>query len=141
MLHRTIPAGSPATVEVTLDPHASARSGRDYAAAYLDAGLSVIPIKPDGTKAPRGKWKPCQTRRMTTAEVAALLGVSVLKVRAWIEAGELRAVNGATRVGGRPRWLVDPAALAEFEAARASHKPAPTTTTRRRKPAGVTSYF
>jgi excisionase family DNA binding protein len=88
----------------------------------------------------RTKTPPTRSR-LTPPEVAALLGVSVLKVRAWIEAGELRAVNGATVTTGRPRWLIDPAALAEFEASRSSRKPATSTTPRRRKPEGVTAYF
>lgn len=37
---------------------------------YLASGLSVIPIKPDGTKAPAIRWAEYQKRRMTEEEAA-----------------------------------------------------------------------
>jgi excisionase family DNA binding protein len=52
---------------------------------------------------------------LTPPEVARKLRVSPDKVRAWIERGELAAFNVADRVGGRPRWRIEPEALAEFE--------------------------
>lgn len=39
----------------------------DYALTYLSAGLSVIPIKTDGTKKPIGKWKSYQYAPMSAA--------------------------------------------------------------------------
>ncbi|HUE71267.1 MAG TPA: bifunctional DNA primase/polymerase [Pirellulaceae bacterium] len=47
------------------------------AESYAKAGLSVIPIKPDGTKAPAvAKWKPYQRRRATGKELRAWFGQS-----------------------------------------------------------------
>ena len=43
----------------------------EVALAYLDAGLSVIPIKTDGSKSPAVKtWKPYQSERMGAEEAA-----------------------------------------------------------------------
>jgi excisionase family DNA binding protein len=68
---------------------------------------------------------PPERSKLTPPEVARLWGVSPDKVLAWIAGGELRAVNAATRPGGRPRWLIDRADLAAFEAARAARPAAP----------------
>jgi excisionase family DNA binding protein len=57
-------------------------------------------------------------RGLTVAEVAARYRVGEDKVRTWIRRGELRAVNTASRLSGRPRWVITPAALAELEAQR-----------------------
>jgi|SRR5579871_3243123 len=40
-----------------------------HALAYLRAGFSVIPVRPDGTKIPAIDWKEFQKRRATEAEV------------------------------------------------------------------------
>jgi hypothetical protein len=58
----------------------------------------------------------------------------------WIRSGELRAVNAATHAGGRPRYLIDLADIAAFEAAR-SASPAPKPTRRRRSKPGDTVEF
>ena len=47
----------------------SPASVRHAARAYLSAGLSVVEIKPDGSKAPRGTWKPLQERSMNPADI------------------------------------------------------------------------
>jgi hypothetical protein len=57
-------------------------------------------------------------RGLTTADVARRYRVSEDKVRSWIDRGELAAVNTATALCGRPRWVISPEALAAFEAAR-----------------------
>ncbi|TWT95365.1 hypothetical protein Pla108_35130 [Botrimarina colliarenosi] len=41
----------------------------NHARAYAAAGLSVVPIKTDGSKSPRGSWKVAQARPATLAEV------------------------------------------------------------------------
>jgi excisionase family DNA binding protein len=51
---------------------------------------------------------------ITPPQVARQFAVSVEKVLAWIRNGELRAMNVAQRLGGRPRWRISPAALEEF---------------------------
>lgn len=56
---------------------------------------------------------------LTPPEVARRLGVNPDKVRAWIAAGELRAVNVAQRHGlSRPRWRVDETDLEAFKSRR-----------------------
>ena len=74
-----------------------------------------------------------EKRKLTPPEIAGRFGVDVMKVLAWIKTGELRAINGATRIGDRPRYLVDVADLEEFEARRAV-VPAPPKSTRQRAP-------
>jgi excisionase family DNA binding protein len=54
----------------------------------------------------------------TPPELATAWGISPEKVLAWIRCGELRAVNVATRLGGRPRYRIDAEAVHEFLRAR-----------------------
>jgi excisionase family DNA binding protein len=54
-------------------------------------------------------------RKLTPPQLARLWGISPDKVLAFIHAGELRAVNLATRRSGRPRYRIDQADVAEFE--------------------------
>jgi excisionase family DNA binding protein len=49
---------------------------------------------------------------MTVREVARRYRVGEDKVRGWIQRGEMRAVNTAATLCGRPRWVVLPADLA-----------------------------
>lgn len=62
-------------------------------------------------------------RYLTPPALARQYGVNSDKVLAWIESGELSAVNVASRVGGRPRWRISAEAIAEFEARRAAKPP------------------
>jgi excisionase family DNA binding protein len=57
---------------------------------------------------------------LTPPEIAKHLRVSSDKDLAWIRSGELRAVNVATRLGGRPRYKVQVSELEAFEARRAA---------------------
>ncbi len=58
--------------------------------------------------------------KFTARQLAKSWGVSPNKVCAWIETGELPAINGATRADtSRPRYLIDRADIAEFERRRA----------------------
>ena len=61
---------------------------------------------------------PRSRTKLTPPEIAKMWGMSTEKVVAWIRSGELRAMNAATRPGGRPRYLIDEADLAEFESRR-----------------------
>jgi excisionase family DNA binding protein len=76
---------------------------------------------------------------LTPPEVARRLRVNPDKVLRWIRSGELRAVNLAAGPAGRPRWRVDAADLAVFDARR-SARPAPAAR-RRKRPAEVIEYF
>jgi excisionase family DNA binding protein len=79
--------------------------------------------------------------KLTPPEVAARYGVSPDKVLAWIRAGELRAVNIATRPTGKPRWLIDEADLAAFERRRTAQVVPVVTPRRRRRDTDVIPYF
>jgi hypothetical protein len=46
----------------------------DAALAYLRAGLSVIPIRPDGSKRPECEWKPYQQRRAEADQLERWFG-------------------------------------------------------------------
>lgn len=78
-------------------------------------------------------------RRLTPPQLAREWGVSADKVRAWIESGELRAVNLAARPGGRPRYRMDPADALAFEARREAGG-APRAPRRRRQAAEIIEY-
>jgi transposase len=70
---------------------------------------------------------------LTVRDVARRLRVGEDKVRSWIARGELRAINTAAVLCARPRWVVLPEALEEFERRRQGG-PAPKTRRRRRQP-------
>lgn len=55
-----------------------------------------------------------QVEYLTPPTIAKRLGVSCEKIVGWILAGELRGSNLAARTGGRPRYRVSEADLAEF---------------------------
>ena len=59
-------------------------------------------------------------RHYLSREVAEDRGVKVDTVLSWIHTGDLRAVDCSCRPGGRPRWRISDAALAEFDAKRSS---------------------
>lgn len=56
---------------------------------------------------------------MSPADVARRLRVSPAKVRAWITAGELRAVDVASATSSRPRLIILPEDFAIFAERRA----------------------
>jgi len=76
---------------------------------------------------------------LTVEDVARRYRVSPDKVRAWIAHGELRGINTATNLCGKPRWVIPPEALAEFEKKRTGG-PAPKPQRRRRQPAVIDFY-
>ena len=73
-----------------------------------------------------------QKTKFTPQQVARMWGISHGKVLAWIHSGQLKAVNVAAKMDGRPQFLVDVSELAEFEARRTT-QPAPKIPSRRRK--------
>ena len=62
-------------------------------------------------------------RGLTTAEVAARYRVGEDRVRGWIKNGALKAINTADAKCGRPRYVVLPEYLAEFERGRSIAPP------------------
>lgn len=75
----------------------------------------------------------------TVADAARRFRVGEDKVRGWIDRGELRAINTADTLCGKPRWVIPPEALAEFECRRAGG-PTPKPP-RRRRQAAVIDYY
>ncbi len=84
-----------------------------------------------GGPAPPVNGEPV-ARGYTPSELARLLRVSPDRVRAWIVAGELEAIDTAARGCGRPRYVVLPRHLAEF--VRRRNAASPRTAQRRRRP-------
>jgi len=70
---------------------------------------------------------------LTVRDFARRYRVGEDKVRAWIRRGELRAVNTAAVLCGRPRWVILPEALMEFERIRRSGPPPKSQRVRRRR--------
>lgn len=71
-------------------------------------------------------------------DVASVLGVNREKIRAWIRAGLLKAIN--VSAGPRPRWRISQQALDEFLESRTS-KPAARATRRRRTDSRLVEEF
>jgi hypothetical protein len=83
--------------------------------------------------------RPEPTPGLTVADVARRYRVGEDKVRGWISRGELRAINTATALCGKPRWVIPPEALVSFEQRRAGGPP-PKPQRRRRQPAAIDFY-
>jgi excisionase family DNA binding protein len=76
---------------------------------------------------------------LTVADIAKLLRVSPDKVRGWIKRGELGAINTNSARCRKPRFVVLPHQLAEFER---SHTAAPPPKpVRRRKRTSLIDFF
>jgi hypothetical protein len=84
-----------------------------------------------------------EKRKVTPPELGRRWGVSADKIVFFILSGELRAIDCSRRRGERPRYLIDEADIAEFEAARQVTPPAPAPTRRKRskQPAGFVRHF
>jgi excisionase family DNA binding protein len=80
-------------------------------------------------------------RGYTPAELARLLRVSADRIRAWIKRGELGAINTAPSRLGKPRFVVLPHHLEEFERKRRAADPAARPAPRRRRVAGFVDFF
>lgn len=78
-------------------------------------------------------------RGLTVADVADRYRVSPDKVRLWIVRGELAAVNTASALCGKPRWVIPQEALSVFEKRRAGGPPPKPP--RRRKRREMVDYY
>ena len=78
-------------------------------------------------------------RGHTPRELSRLLRVSPDKVLSWIRSGELGAINTASRRCGRPRYVVLPEQLAQFQQHRQANFPPKTL--RRRKQKSFVDYY
>jgi excisionase family DNA binding protein len=100
-----------------------------------DHAFRIAPA-PDPVEAPHGR----PAAGLTVAEVARRYRVSPDKVRAWIARGELKAVNTAAVLCGRPRWVIPAESLAEFEKTRRGG-PAPKPQRQRRRHAQEIDFY
>jgi excisionase family DNA binding protein len=78
-------------------------------------------------------------RGYTPNELAKLLRISPDRIRAWIAAGQLGAVNVAETRSGKPRFVVLPQHLEEFE--RRRRVAPPVKPPRRRKRIQLVDYY
>jgi len=79
--------------------------------------------------------------KITPPELAARWGIDPAKVLTWIRSGELRAIDASTRLGGRPRFLIDEADILVFENRRAVGGPIKTPRRHRAKQLDVIEFF
>lgn len=79
-------------------------------------------------------------RGYTPRELARLLRVSPDKVRGWILRGELSAINTASALCGKPRFVVLPEQLAAWQQERQAARPAQPQR-RKRRTAGTIDYY
>ena len=79
-------------------------------------------------------------RGWTPRELARMIRVSPDRVRAWIQRGELGAINVADKRSDKPRYIILPQHLDEFtRKRRVNVEPKPTK--RRRRPATVIDFY
>ncbi len=78
---------------------------------------------------------------LTVPEVARRYRISEDKVRGLIRRGELVAVNTCGQRCGRPRFVITPEALADFEKAWAAQTDTPNRARRKRLPKGTIDFF
>lgn len=57
---------------------------------------------------------------LTPPQLARRWGVSPEKIRTWIRSGELRAINAATTLSGRPRYRIESTEVHAIELRRAA---------------------
>ncbi len=107
------------------------RAGGDGPQAGGDMSPTIAPTKKPRATVPRG---------YTVLDLARLLRVSPDKVRGLIARGELEAINTATTLSGRRRWVILPEMLAAFVATRKGGSPRQGRR-RRQKRTGLVDYF
>ena len=67
-----------------------------------------------GTRVPLKQSPATSAKSFTPPQYAARRGIGPDKVRGFIRAGELRAINMAADPNGRPQWLIPQEAIDEF---------------------------
>jgi hypothetical protein len=77
---------------------------------------------------------------LTVPDLAAEWGISADQILRLIHAGELRAINVALKLSGRPRYMVDRDEVERFETRR-TLRVATTARRRRRRQTGVIKFF
>jgi len=79
--------------------------------------------------------------KLTPPELARRWGIGGDKVLTWIRNGELRAINVATRLASRPRYLIDERDVVAFESARAVIAKPTIRRQRKRRSTSVIAFF
>ncbi len=80
-------------------------------------------------------------KKLSPPELARYWGIGADKVLTWIRSGELRAINAATKRGGRPRYLIDAKDIEAFEKMRSVTTTPPAPRRRKATSDGITEYF
>jgi hypothetical protein len=80
-------------------------------------------------------------QKISPPELAARWGVDAHKVLCWIRSGELKAVNLATTLAGRPRYAIDEREIELFELRRSTTGPAPAPRRRRARDLQIIEFF
>lgn len=77
----------------------------------------------------------------TPPELAKRLGIATEKVLGWIKTEDLKAVNVATNLAGRPRWRIAASAVEDFFQARQNLATLPKPERRRMPRSGVINFY
>jgi transposase len=101
-------------------------------------GVRPSPVKSGRFTMPLDDHIP--RRGLTTREVAKRYRVSNNKIIDWIRNGQMRAINTASVLSAKPRFVIPPEALVEFERSRNAAEPTPPPR-RRRKRSYKVDYF
>jgi hypothetical protein len=88
-----------------------------------------------------GERSPKPGRGLSPRDLCHRYKVGLDKVLGWIRRGELKAVNVATALCGKPRWVVTPEAIAEFERMRAGGLPPKKERRRQRNPPDFVDFY
>ncbi len=80
-------------------------------------------------------------KKLSPPELARYWGIGADKVLTWIRSGELRAINAATKRGGRPRYLIDAKDIEAFEKIRSVTTTPPAPRRQKATSDGVIEYF
>ncbi len=84
---------------------------------------------------------PETLRGYTVDDLASRYRVSPDKVRLWIKRGYLKGINTSDVMCARPRYIVLPESLAEFETARAVAEPPKPKPPRRKRQSQAIDFF
>jgi transposase len=88
-----------------------------------------------------GEPLPTGERGLTPNELAKILRVSPDRVRAWIRSGQLGAINTAVTRCGKPRFVILPKHLEEFEQKQRVSPPPKPAKRPKRKPRNFVDYY
>jgi len=79
--------------------------------------------------------------KINPPQLAVRYGCDVHKILGLIKTGDLKAINVATNLNGRPRYLIDERDVEAFERRRSVQAPSPTPPRRRAKDPAIIEFF